>query len=177
MRIAVCTVGGAGTIGLELSRLPQRLDVLLVALGNGAMFNGIAHVMKARSQGTRMIAVGSAGASAMVDSWRAGRLIEHAHVSTIADGIATRTPIPEALDDMQGLADEVLLVSDDDILRGMKLLHRHTGIIAKPTDQLLRAPPLPKNHRQREWVHCPGFPGEQSAKSAVLAVSRQAIEK
>ncbi len=127
------TIEGAGTIGLELSRLPQRLDLLLVALGNGAMFNGIAHVMKARSQGTRMIAVGSAGASAMVDSWRAGRLIEHAHVSTIADGIATRTPIPEALEDMQGLADETLLVSDDDILRGMKLLHRHTGLVAEPS--------------------------------------------
>lgn len=40
------TVEGAGTIGLELSRLHQQLDVLLVALGNGAMFNGIAHVMK-----------------------------------------------------------------------------------------------------------------------------------
>ena len=114
------TVEGAGTIGLELSRLPERLDILLVALGNGAMFNGIAHVMKARSPGTRMVAVGSEGASAMVDSWRAGQLIEHARVSTIADGIATRTPIPEALQDMQGLVDEALLVSDDAIIRGMK---------------------------------------------------------
>lgn len=127
------TVEGAGTIGLELSRLPERLDILLVALGNGAMFNGIAHVMKARSPGTRMVAVGSEGASAMVDSWRAGQLIEHARVSTIADGIATRTPIPEALQDMQGLVDEALLVSDDAIIRGMKLLHRHTGLVAEPS--------------------------------------------
>ena len=127
------TVEGAGTIGLELLRLPTRLDILLVALGNGAMFNGIAHVMKARSPGTRMVAVGAEGASAMVDSWRAGQLIEHTRVSTIADGIATRTPIPEALQDMQGLVDEALLVSDEAIVRGMKLLHRHAGLVAEPS--------------------------------------------
>ena len=127
------TVEGAGTIGLELLRLPERLDILLVALGNGAMFNGIAHVMKVRSPATQIFAVGAEGASAMVDSWRAGRLIEHSSVSTIADGIATRTPIPEALRDMQGLVDGALLVSDEAIIRGMKLLHRHVGIVAEPS--------------------------------------------
>jgi threonine dehydratase len=127
------TVEGAGTIGLELLRLPERLDILLVALGNGALFNGIAHVMKVRSPATQVFAVGAEGASAMVDSWRSGRLIEHSSVSTIADGIATRTPIPEALRDMQGLVDGALLVSDEAIIRGMKLLHRHVGIVAEPS--------------------------------------------
>lgn len=127
------TIEGAGTIGLELLRLPVPLDVLLVALGNGAMFNGIAHVMKARSPSTRVIAVGAEGASAMVDSWRAGRVIEHAHVRTIADGIATRTPIPEALQDMHGLVDDAVLVTDEEILRGMRLLHRHTGLVSEPS--------------------------------------------
>lgn len=127
------TIEGAGTIGLELSRCHPQLDVLLVALGNGAMLNGIAHVMKNLSPGTRMVAVGAEGASAMVDSWRAGQLIEHSRVSTIADGIATKTPIPEALQDMQGLVDEALLVSDADIIRGMKLLHRHVGVVAEPS--------------------------------------------
>ncbi len=127
------TVEGAGTIGLELLRLPARLDILLIALGNGAMFNGIAHVMKARSPATQVVAVGAEGASAMVDSWRTGQLIEHASVSTIADGIATRTPIPEALQDMQGLVDGAWLVSDEAIIRGMKLLHRHAGIVAEPS--------------------------------------------
>ena len=127
------TVEGAGTIGLELLRLRQPLDLMLVALGNGALFNGIAHVMKARSPGTRMLAVGAEGASAMVDSWRAGRLIEHAKVATIADGIATRAPIPEALEDLRGLADGALLVDDEAILRGMKLLHRHAGLVVEPS--------------------------------------------
>jgi len=127
------TVEGAGTIGLELLGLPAPLDVLLVALGNGAMFNGIARVMKAYSPATRVIAVGAQGASAMVDSWHAGRVIEHAQVNTIADGIATRSPIPEALQDMQGLVDDAVLVSDNAIVQGMKLLHEHAGLVAEPS--------------------------------------------
>jgi threonine dehydratase len=127
------TVEGAGSIGLELLRLPEPLDTLLLPLGNGAMCNGIAHVMKARSPATRVFAVGAQGASAMVDSWRSGRLIEHSSVSTIADGIAIRTPIPQALLDMQGLVDGALLVSDEAIIRAMKLLHRHVGIVAEPS--------------------------------------------
>lgn len=127
------TIEGAGTIGLELLNLPTPLDVLLVALGNGAMFNGIAHVMKTHSPDTRVIAVGAQGASAMVDSWRAGRVIEHASVTTIADGIATRSPIPEALQDMHGLVDDAMLVSDNAMIQGMKLLHRHAGLVAEPS--------------------------------------------
>ncbi len=126
------TVEGAGTIALELLRLRQPLDVLLIALGNGAMFNGIAHVMKLRSPATRLVAVGAQGASAMVDSWRAGRMIEHASVATIADGIAIRTPIALALQDMRGLADDALLVKDEAMIEGMKLLHRHAGLVAEP---------------------------------------------
>lgn len=127
------TVEGAGTIGLELLGLPVRLDVLLIALGNGAMLNGIAHVLKSRSPDTRIVAVAAEGASAMVDSWRAGKLIEHASVATIADGIAIRAPIPEALHDMQGVVDDATLVSDDAIIRGMRLLHRHAGVVAEPS--------------------------------------------
>jgi threonine dehydratase len=143
------TVEGAGTIGLELAQGRVPLDVLLVALGNGAMLNGIAHVMKARSPATQVVAVGAQGASAMVDSWRAGTLIEHARVSTIADGMATRTPIPEALNDMRGLVDDALLVSDEAIVQGMKLLHRHAGLVTEPSAAagiaaLLQAPEVYK---------------------------------
>src|SRR5258706_1976870 len=90
------TLEGAGTIGLELLDAPVGLDALLVAVGNGALFNGVARVMKARSPKTKMIAVQAAGASAMIDSLRAGRLIVHDQIQTIADGIAGRIPILQA---------------------------------------------------------------------------------
>ena len=64
---------------------------------------------------------------------QAGRTISHERIDTIADGIGVRVPVPEALDDLQGLVDELILVSDDAILRAMRLLHRHAGMVAEPS--------------------------------------------
>jgi len=124
---------GAGTIGLELLAFPERLETLLVPLGNGAMLGGIARVIKARSPGTRVIAVQSTGAPAMVESWRAGRVIVHERMNTIADGIGVRVPVPEALADLRGLVDDALLVRDETIIAAMRLLHRHAGVVVEPS--------------------------------------------
>ena len=127
------TAEGAGTMGLEWLDFPEPLDALLVALGNGAMFNGVARVVKERSPGTRMVAVGAAGAPAMVESWRAGRAIVHDRINTIADGIGVRVPIPEALEDMRGVADDAVLVGEGSIVEAMRLLHLHAGVVSEPS--------------------------------------------
>jgi threonine dehydratase len=127
------TVLGAGTMALELLTDPEPFDAVLVPLGNGAMLNGIATVMRARSPGTERIAVQAAGAPAMVESWRSGRVVEHAEIATIADGIGVRIPVPQALRDMEGLIDEALLVSEGAILEGMRLIHQHVGVVPEPS--------------------------------------------
>jgi threonine dehydratase len=124
---------GAGTIGIELLRDPKPFDALLVALGNGAMLNGIARWVKANAPHTRIVAVCASGATSMLDSWRAGRVIEHPAINTIADGIGVRVPIPEALDDMQELVDEGLPVSDEQMIAGMKLAYEHLGLLLEPS--------------------------------------------
>lgn len=127
------TLEGAGTMGLEWLRFPEPLDALLVPLGNGAMFNGVAGVMKRRSPATRMVAVGAAGAPAMIESWRTGRLVTHDRVETVADGIGVRVPVPQALEDMNGLVDETMLVDEGSIIDAMRLLHRHAGVVTEPS--------------------------------------------
>ena len=127
------TVEGAGTMGLEWLAFPERIEALLIPLGNGAMFNGIATVIRERRPGTRLVAVAAAGAPAMVESWRSGRLITHERIATIADGIGVRRPVPAALADMRGLVDEAILVSEGQIVEAMRLLHRHAGVVAEPS--------------------------------------------
>ena len=127
------TVEGAATMGLEWLRFPEKLDALLVPLGNGAMFNGVAGIMKKRSPETRMVVVQAAGAPAMVESWRTGRLITHDRIETVADGIGVRVPVPQALEDMGDLVDDAVLVSEKSIFGAMKLLHRHAGVVAEPS--------------------------------------------
>lgn len=124
---------GTGTIGLELLRLPRPLEVIAVPLGNGALLAGVARVLKARSPGIRVVAVQAAGAPAMVESMRQGRVVRHERIATIADGIGVREPIPEALADLAGLVDDAVLVSEAAIVDAMRLLHRHVGLVVEPS--------------------------------------------
>jgi threonine dehydratase len=124
---------GAGTIGLELLRYPEPFDDLLVALGNGALITGIGRWVKASAPATRVVAAAAAGAPAMVESWREGRIVNYERIATIADGIGVRLPVPEAVADMAGTVDEAILVRDETILAAMRLLHQHLGLVVEPS--------------------------------------------
>ncbi|MEZ4702350.1 MAG: pyridoxal-phosphate dependent enzyme [Rhodothermales bacterium] len=127
------TLAGAGTIALEWLRGDQAFDTLAIPLGNGALINGIARVVKASRPAVRIVAVQAAGAPAMVESWRAGRLVTHDRVHTIADGIGVRIPVPEAVEDMRGFIDDAVLVPEEALIDAMRLIHRHVGILAEPS--------------------------------------------
>lgn len=128
---------GAGTIAVELLAAARaRFDAVLIPLGNGALLNGMARWIKATSPGTRVIGVCAAGAPSMANSWRQGRAIDETSVNTIADGVAVRHPIPEAIADMLPLVDDVLLVEDDRIVDAMRLAHRHVGVVLEPSGAL-----------------------------------------
>ena len=124
---------GAGTIGLELLEARERPDVVLVALGNGAILGGVARAIKAHAPNVEVIGVAAAGAPCMARSWRAGELVETATVDTVADGMATRVPIPDALADMRADVDDVVLVDDASMLAAVRTVHRHLGLVVEPS--------------------------------------------
>jgi threonine dehydratase len=123
---------GAGTIGLELLRWPEPFDAVLVPLGDGALLAGVARWVKAHRPATRMIGVCASGAPAMERSWRAGEVRELERTTTIADGIAVRVPFTEALADLTGLVDDILLIEDDTMLAAMRQAHQDLGIVLEP---------------------------------------------
>jgi threonine dehydratase len=123
---------GAATIAVELARAEPALDAVFVPLGNGSLVNGIGTWLRHASPRTRVIAVCATGAPAMEISWRAGRPVTTDAIDTIADGIAVRVPIAEALELMRGTVDEVMLVDDDQILAAMRLLLLDTGLAVEP---------------------------------------------
>ncbi|MGL4610406.1 MAG: threonine ammonia-lyase [Trueperaceae bacterium] len=124
---------GAGTMAVELLRYPKAFDAFVVPLGNGAMIAGIARYVKEKSPQTKVIGVCAAGAPAMEQSWRANTFIQTEKVATIADGIGVRVPVPEALEDIKGLVDDILLVEDSQTIEAMKLAHQHLGVVLEPS--------------------------------------------
>lgn len=124
---------GAGTIGLELSEFPERIDAALIAFGNGALACGTGRYLKHAHPTTRVIAVQAQGAPAMIESWRERRIVRYEGASTIADGIGIRIPIPECVRDMDGVIDEGVLVDEAGIVHAMRLLHEHLGLVIEPS--------------------------------------------
>ena len=124
---------GAGTIGLELLRWPEPFDAILVPLGDGALLAGVARWVKTHTPATQMIGICASGAPAMEHSWRARQAQELGQTETIADGIAVQSPYPEAVADLVGLADDILLVEDHALISGMRQAHRELGIVLEPS--------------------------------------------
>ena len=123
---------GAGTIALELCRWPEPFDAVLVPLGNGALLSGMGTWMKAHAPSTEVIGVCAEGAPAMALALWEGAKKTTARVDTIADGIAVRVPVEEALSDLSGVVDDVLLVDDGTIVRAMRLLFWKMGLVVEP---------------------------------------------
>jgi threonine dehydratase len=123
---------GAGTIALELAR-EHRFDAVVAPVGNGALISGIGCWLKSHSAGTKVIGVCPANAPAMERSWRSGQLTTTDTAETIADGLAVRIPVPFAVEEMRAFVDEVLLVSEQQILEATRALFRFTGLVAEPS--------------------------------------------
>jgi threonine dehydratase len=123
---------GAGTIALEITESGVTPDAVLVPLGNGALVTGMGTWLRHAAPATRVVAVVAAGAPSMRLSFEQGRPVSTPSAHTIADGIAVREPVPYALECMRGVVDEVITVSDDDIVGAMRLAHEYLGLVVEP---------------------------------------------
>jgi threonine dehydratase len=144
---------GAGTIGVELLAAGT-IDTVVVPLGDGALINGIAAWIKARSPGTQIIGVCPEATPAMLHAWREARgmlpMIPYPPDSvkgrtsrtgsnmsqpthTIADGIEVRVPVRKSVETMKDLVDDIVLVDDDELIAAMRLSVTSLGLVLEPS--------------------------------------------
>jgi threonine dehydratase len=124
---------GAGGMAVELTGAGRAIDAVLVPVGNGSLACGVAHWFKAVSHRTRVIAVGSVGAPAMQAAWRTGELRSGGPTATVAEGLAARVPVPEAVGSLRATVDDFVLVDDDALRQAMRGLLTHTGLVSEPS--------------------------------------------
>ncbi|MBO0904651.1 pyridoxal-phosphate dependent enzyme [Jiella sp. MQZ13P-4] len=130
------TCEGAGTIGLELAKLPFIFDSILISLGAGAMATGIGLALKSYSPRTKVLSVQPQNAPALTRSYFAGEVVDSGPPRTIADGVAGRYTIPEVLADMLEIVDDALLVEEKSIVEAMRLLYKCCGLVVEPAAAL-----------------------------------------
>lgn len=123
---------GAGTIGVELLRAGH-LDAVVLPVSDGSLITGVGRWIKAHSPETRIVGVCPAAAPAVAHSWRAGRVIAVDPGETVADSLAIREPSAEALRRMCDLVDDMVLVPDQALLDGVRLVATSLGVMIEPS--------------------------------------------
>ncbi|MGH1563220.1 threonine dehydratase [Mumia sp. DW29H23] len=124
-------VAGAGTYAMELLTAVPDLDVVYVPIGLGSGVCGMLAAKAALQHPVEVVGVVSAGATAYADSVAAGRLVSSPVTTQIADGMACRTPVPEALALIRDGVSRLVVVSDDEVADAMRLLFRTTHNVAE----------------------------------------------
>jgi len=123
---------GPGTIGCEiLEQLPD-VGAIVVPMGDTALIRGIAAAVKRIAPRVKMIGVQAERAPAYFRSWKEDRVVGTETCDTIADGLATRTPDEANVHDMKKLVDDVVLVSEEQMLRAIEILLVEEHVLAEP---------------------------------------------
>ena len=143
----VAITEGAGTLAVELLQWPEPFDAVLIPVGHGALIGGVGTWVKAHAPATLVIGTGAVAAPAMERSFREQKVVTTESVSTIADGVATRVPVPEAVTTMVEVTDDMLLVDDDAIRQAMTAIERDLGLKVEPAGAVPLA--AATTHRER----------------------------
>ena len=115
-------MAGQGTIGLEILRELPELATVVVPIGGGGLIAGVATAIKALAPQVRVVGVQAAGADAMARSKQAGVLTPTAVASTIADGIAVKSPGDATFAVIQQVVDEIVTIDDEAIAAAILML-------------------------------------------------------
>lgn len=123
---------GPATIALEiLLQLPD-VAAIYVPMGDTALIRGIGAALRHLKPAVKIIGVQAERAPSYYLSWKAGHAIPTDACDTIADGLATRTPEPDNVEKICKLVDDVILVTEDEMLAAIRLLHIRANLIAEP---------------------------------------------
>jgi len=124
-------VSGVGTYALEFFRGQPDLDVVYVSIGLGSGICGVIAARDALGLKTKIVGVVAEGASAYARSFSAGYCISTNRAETIADGLACRVPIPEAVEVILTGAENVVTVSEAEITEAMRVYFTDTHTVAE----------------------------------------------
>jgi len=129
-------IAGQGTTAKELIEETGPLDALLVPCGGAGLLSGCAIAAKKLSPGCRVVGVEPAAGNDVALSFQQKRIVTIAIPDTIADGAKTQAPGDLTFPLVLQHVDEMLTVTDDELLRAMFYLWEKLRTVVEPTGAL-----------------------------------------
>ncbi|MGB1658558.1 MAG: threonine ammonia-lyase [Longimicrobiales bacterium] len=123
-------IAGQGTVGLEIARSWEDVDLVLAPIGGGGLASGVAAAVKRLLPSARVIGVEPEGAASMRRALDHGGPTLLPEVDTIADGLKPVIAGELTFEHARDLMDDVVTVGDDAIREAAGVLvHRHKLVV------------------------------------------------
>jgi threonine dehydratase len=129
-------VAGQGTAAKELIEDAGALDMLVVPCGGAGLLSGCALAARELAPQCRVVGVEPAAGDDVTQSFRSGKIVTIPVPDTIADGARTTAPGSVTFPLVQRYVNEMLTVTDDELLRAMFWLWERMKVIVEPTGAL-----------------------------------------
>ncbi|MED5395598.1 MAG: threonine dehydratase [Pseudomonadota bacterium] len=119
-------VQGVGTYAIEFLSTVHDLDTVYVPIGQGSGICGLISARDALGMRTEVVGVVAENAPCYALSFKSGVPVSTNSSDTLADGMACRVPVKEAVDIIQTGAERVLTLSEDELLNAMNFYYTDT---------------------------------------------------
>lgn len=131
-------IAGQGSAGIEMLDKEPRLEAIITPVGGGGLLSGTSIAAKALKPEIKIYAGEPKGADDAYRSLEAGYIIPSVNPNTIADGLLTSLG-ERNFKAIQKNVDAIFTVSDESILKAMKLIWLHMKIIVEPSSAVCLA--------------------------------------
>jgi len=128
----VRVIAGQATCVLELQREIENLDAVVAPIGGGGLISGTCLTMSQLSPRTRVFAAEPEAADDAYRSLQAGEIVLRDGQHSVADGLNTNLK-PRTWHFVSNFIEEILLVSESEILDAMYLTWQRMKIIIEPS--------------------------------------------
>lgn len=108
-------IAGQGTIGIEIKDDLPEINVVVVPIGGGGIISGIAIALKHFLPNVKIIGVQAENFAVIGNSLKTGKPFDEKLKSTIADGIAVKSPGKITLEIIRKYVDEIVEVREEEI--------------------------------------------------------------
>jgi threonine dehydratase len=126
-------MAGQGTAGLEIADQVPDVDLVLVPVGGGGLAAGVSTAITGLLPRASVLGVEPDLASDTSQSLRAGRRVDIPEPETIADGLRARQPGELTFAVNSRLLDDVVTVSEDDIVDAMRFCFTRLKVVVEPS--------------------------------------------
>ena len=126
-------IAGQGTVGLEIVQDLPGVKSVIVQIGGGGLSSGVMTAIKESNPKVKVFGVEPSGAAKMRASLDAGKVVTLAEVRTIADGLKPTRVSELTLEHVGRYADDVVAVSDEEILQATRHLILKEKLVVEPS--------------------------------------------